>query len=68
MAFTEFAQAVRDPRVRKRISESLFVKRVSSEVVGTPTWARRKPGTRVAGRNDWEVDIPAAIAANFVPT
>lgn len=68
MAFTSYARARRDPRVRKRISEWRFRKQVSIEVVKTPTWARRKPGTRVAGRSDWEVDIPAAITAAFVPT
>jgi hypothetical protein len=68
VAFTAFAKAQRDVRVRKRISERLFKARVAREVVGTPTWARRKPNTRVAGSNDWEVDIPAAVTAAFVTT
>jgi hypothetical protein len=68
VAFTDFAQAKRDPRVRKRISERLFRDRVSREVVGTPTWARRKPNVRVAGDLEWEVDVPLAVAAAFVTT
>lgn len=66
MAFVPFSKAVRDPRVRKRISERLFRDRVYREVRLTPSWARRAPNANVAGVLNTQVDIPLAIAANFV--
>ena len=66
MAFVSFAQARRDPRVRKRISERLLRDRVFREVRLTPSWARRAAGSATAGELNTQVDIPLAIAANFV--
>lgn len=66
MAFIPFAKAKRDPRIRKRISERLFRDRVLREVRLTPSWARRAVGAPLAGDLNLQVDIPLAIAANFV--
>jgi hypothetical protein len=66
MAFVSFAKARRDPRVRRRISERLFKDRVFREVRLTPSWARRAVGAAVAGDLNTQVDVPLAIAANFV--
>lgn len=65
MAFIRLAQARRDPRVRKRISERLFRKNVLGEIVATPSWARRAPNVPTAGDLNLQIDIPLAIAANF---
>lgn len=65
MAFVSFAAARRDPRVRKRIKEPLFEKRVILESLATPSWAKRTPGAAVAGDLNYLVDVPLAIAANF---
>lgn len=63
--WVSFAKARRDPRVRKRISERLFKKRVLAEALATPSWARRSPNTRVAGILDYQVDVAAAVTAAF---
>jgi hypothetical protein len=68
MAFTHFAKARRDPRVRHGTSQANFRKQVKIEVVKTPTWARRSPNAPVAGDLNLEIDIPAAVTARFVPT
>ena len=68
MAFTNYAKALRDPRVRHAVSESNFKKKVAIEVAKTPTWARRDPNAPVAGNLNTQVDIPAAVTARFVPT
>jgi hypothetical protein len=65
MAWVSLAQARRDPRVRKRIQEALFRVRVRAEALATPSWARRAVNTPVAGDLNYQVDVAAAIAANF---
>lgn len=65
MAYVSFAAARRDPRVRKRIGGPLFKKRVLAESLATPSWARRSPNAAVAGDLNYQVDVVAAIAANF---
>jgi hypothetical protein len=64
MPWIPFQKAIRDPRVRKRLSEAKLMKNTGKQVTSTKTWARRAPGTGAAGAI--QIDVSAGITSKFL--
>lgn len=70
MSWTSFTQAIKEPALLnsqsfQSLSQTAFTDLAKAEAKGAAAWARWKP--QVAGKGDanLDIDIKAAIAANF---